>query len=102
MKSEGKDYLASMGIYIFNRELLVELMANPDFGKEIIPQAVGNKKILSYQYEGYWTDIGNIDSFFEANIGLTDDVPQFNLFDNDNKIYTRPRLLPPSKFKNNN
>jgi glucose-1-phosphate adenylyltransferase len=70
-----------------------------DFGKEIIPQAVGNKKILSYQYEGYWTDIGNIDSFFEANIGLTDDIPQFNLFDNDNKIYTRPRLLPPSKFQ---
>jgi len=103
MKAEGKNYLASMGIYIFNKKLLVDLMANPDtkdFGKEIIPQAVGNKKILSYQYEGYWTDIGNIDSFFEANIGLTDDVPKFNLFDNDNKIYTRPRLLPPSKFKN--
>ncbi|WP_269225411.1 glucose-1-phosphate adenylyltransferase [Flavobacterium eburneipallidum] len=103
MKSEGKIYLASMGIYIFNKKLLVELMKNPDtkdFGKEIIPQAVGNKKILSYQYEGYWTDIGNIDSFFEANIGLTDDVPQFNLFDNYNKIYTRPRLLPPSKFQN--
>jgi glucose-1-phosphate adenylyltransferase len=101
MKSEGKHYLASMGIYIFNRELLIDLMANPDtkdFGKEIIPQAVNNKKILSYQYEGYWTDIGNIDSFFEANIGLTDDIPQFNLFDNENKIYTRPRLLPPSKF----
>ncbi|MES2575953.1 MAG: glucose-1-phosphate adenylyltransferase [Bacteroidota bacterium] len=103
MKSEGKLYLASMGIYIFNKKLLVELMQNPDtkdFGKEIIPQAVGNKKILSYQYEGYWTDIGNIDSFFEANIGLTDDVPKFNLFDNYNKIYTRPRLLPPSKFQN--
>lgn len=102
MKSEGKHYLASMGIYIFNRKLLIELMKNPDtkdFGKEIIPQAVGNKKILSYQYEGYWTDIGNIDSFFEANIGLTKDLPEFNLFDNDNKIYTRPRLLPPSKFK---
>jgi len=101
MKKEGKHYLASMGIYIFNRKLLVELMKNPntkDFGKEIIPQAVGSKKILSYQYEGYWTDIGNIDSFFEANIGLTDDLPQFNLFDNDNKIFTRPRLLPPSKF----
>lgn len=101
MKSEGKHYLASMGIYIFNKELLVELMKNPDtkdFGKEIIPQAVGKQKILSYQYEGYWTDIGNIDSFFEANIGLTDDIPEFNLFDNDNKIYTRPRLLPPSKF----
>jgi len=103
MKAEGKNYLASMGIYIFNKKLLVDIMANPDtkdFGKEIIPEAVGNKKILSYQYEGYWTDIGNIDSFFEANIGLTDDVPKFNLFDNDNKIYTRPRMLPPSKFKN--
>lgn len=105
MKSEGKHYLASMGIYIFNRKLLIELMKNPDtkdFGKEIIPQAVGKKKILSYQYEGYWTDIGNIDSFFEANIGLTKDLPEFNLFDNENKIYTRPRLLPPSKFKKTN
>lgn len=103
MKSQGKHYLASMGIYIFNRKLLIELMSDTetkDFGKEIIPQAVGNKKLLSYQYEGYWTDIGNIDSFFEANIGLTDDIPQFNLFDNDNKIYTRPRLLSPSKFHN--
>jgi glucose-1-phosphate adenylyltransferase len=102
MKRLEKHYLASMGIYIFNKKLLVDLMANPDtkdFGKEIIPQAVGNKKIYSYQYEGYWTDIGNIDSFFEANIGLTNDLPEFNLFDNDNKIFTRPRLLPPSKFK---
>ncbi|MCG9792988.1 glucose-1-phosphate adenylyltransferase [Flavobacterium algicola] len=103
MKAEGKLYLASMGIYIFNKELLVDLMENTDlkdFGKEIIPQSVEKNKVLSYQYEGYWTDIGNIDSFFEANIGLTDDVPKFNLFDNDNKIYTRPRLLPPSKFHN--
>ncbi|AOW10200.1 glucose-1-phosphate adenylyltransferase [Flavobacterium gilvum] len=101
MKILGKNYLASMGIYIFNRKLLIDLMSDPntkDFGKEIIPQAVGNKKLLSYQYEGYWTDIGNIDSFFEANIGLTDDLPKFNLFDNKNKIFTRPRLLSPSKF----
>ncbi len=100
-KSEGKNYLASMGIYIFNRDLLVELMANndtKDFGKEIIPQAIGKHKILSYQYEGYWTDIGNIDSFFEANLGLTDDIPKFNLFDNSSKIYTRARVLPPSKI----
>lgn len=106
MKAEGKLYLASMGIYIFNKKLLVDLMSNPntkDFGKEIMPQAVaGGKKVFSFQYEGYWTDIGNIDSFFEANIGLTEDVPQFNLFDNQNKIYTRPRLLPPSKFKKTN
>jgi glucose-1-phosphate adenylyltransferase len=102
MQSDGKHYLASMGIYVFNKKLLVEMMDNKetkDFGKEIIPQAVGNKKILSYQYEGYWTDIGNIESFFEANIGLTEDLPKFNLFDNDNKIFTRPRLLPPSKFQ---
>ena len=100
-KAEGKYYLASMGIYIFNRELLVELMSNPDtkdFGKEIIPQAIGKQKILSYQYEGYWTDIGNIESFFEANLGLTDDIPKFNLFDNSSKIYTRARVLPPSKI----
>ena len=100
-KAEGKHYLASMGIYIFNRELLIRLMSNTetkDFGKEIIPQAIGKEKILSYQYEGYWTDIGNIDSFFEANLGLTDDIPKFNLFDNSSKIYTRARVLPPSKI----
>lgn len=100
-KAEGKHYLASMGIYIFNRDLLVKLMKNQetkDFGKEIIPQAIGKQKILSYQYEGYWTDIGNIDSFFEANLGLTDDIPKFNLFDNSSKIYTRARVLPPSKI----
>ncbi|OXA86852.1 glucose-1-phosphate adenylyltransferase [Flavobacterium hercynium] len=103
MHAKGKKYLASMGIYIFNRQLLENLMEDPetkDFGKEIIPQAVGKHKILSYQYEGYWTDIGNIESFFEANIGLTADIPEFNLFDNENKIFTRPRLLPPSKFRN--
>ena len=102
MKNEGKLYLASMGIYVFNRQFLLDVMAESstkDFGKEIIPDAVGHKKIFSFQYEGYWTDIGNIDSFFEANIGLTDDVPKFNLFDDDNKIFTRPRLLPPTKFK---
>ena len=100
MKNEGRHYLASMGIYIFNRDLLINLMKNPDtkdFGKEIIPQAIGNQRILSYQYEGYWTDIGNIDSFFEANLGLTDDIPKFNLFDNNSKIYTRARVLPPGK-----
>ncbi len=101
MKKEGKHYLASMGIYIFNRDLLIELMKNPDtkdFGKEIIPQSIGHQKVLSYQYEGYWTDIGNIDSFFEANLGLTDDIPKFNLFDNNSKIYTRARVLPPGKI----
>ena len=100
MKSEGRNYLASMGIYIFNRDLLVELMKNPDtidFGKEIIPQSIHNHKTVSYQYEGYWTDIGTIRSFYEANLGLTDDIPKFNLYD-ENRVYTRARILPTSKI----
>jgi glucose-1-phosphate adenylyltransferase len=101
MRSQGRHYLASMGIYIFNRDLLVELMKDPstnDFGKEIIPQSISDHKTLSYQYEGYWTDIGNIDSFFEANIGLTDDIPHFDLYDKSKRIYTRARMLPTTKI----
>jgi glucose-1-phosphate adenylyltransferase len=99
----GKNYLASMGIYIFNRETLNDLLAEhptaTDFGKEIIPSAItSGKPVASYLYNGYWTDIGNIDSFFEANLELTENIPKFNLFDNENPIYTRARLLPPSKF----
>jgi glucose-1-phosphate adenylyltransferase len=100
MKSEGRNYLASMGIYIFNRDLLIKLMENPDtidFGGEIIPQSINNHKTVSYQYEGYWTDIGTIESFFEANLGLTDDIPKFNLYD-ENRVYTRARILPTSKI----
>ncbi len=100
MKSEGRLYLASMGIYVFDRDLLIDLMDDPttnDFGKEIIPESIGKHKVLSYQFEGYWTDIGNIRSFFEANLGLTDHIPAFNLFDNKKPIYTRARVLPTSK-----
>ncbi|PWK75394.1 glucose-1-phosphate adenylyltransferase [Mucilaginibacter oryzae] len=100
MQAEGRVYLASMGIYIFNRKLLYELLEGnerTDFGKEIIPQSIEGHRVASYQYEGYWTDIGTIPSFFEANLGLTDDIPKFNLFDK-NPIYTRARMLPPSKI----
>ena len=103
MKSKERVYLASMGIYIFNRQLLFDILQtifkdHTDFGKEIIPQSINTYKVASYQYEGYWTDIGNIVSFFEANLGLTDDIPDFNLFDNTKYIYTRPRMLPPAKI----
>ncbi len=101
MESEGRKYLASMGIYIFNRDLLIKLMDDPDtvdFGKEIIPQSIHKHKTVSFQYEGYWTDIGNIDSFFEANLGLTDDIPKFNLYDQKQRIYTHARILPTSKI----
>ena len=101
MKVKGREYLASMGIYIFNKPLLLELMndnSTNDFGKEIIPQNINIHKTLSFQFEGYWTDIGNIDSFFDANLGLTDDIPEFDLFNNTKRIYTRARMLPTSKI----
>ncbi|MGZ5246942.1 MAG: glucose-1-phosphate adenylyltransferase [Flavitalea sp.] len=103
MKAQGRNYLASMGIYLFNRQLMFDMLEDvykdfTDFGKEIIPTAIGNYKVASYQYEGYWTDIGNIYSFFEANLGLTAEIPDFNLFDNNKAIYTRARMLPPAKI----
>ena len=103
MRSAGRHYLASMGIYIFNRALLFDFLQHEflqatDFGKEIIPQSIQEYKVASYQYSGYWTDIGNIRSFFEANLELTKDLPAFDLFDTDRTIYTRPRMLPPAKI----
>lgn len=103
MAKQGRNYLASMGIYIFGRKVLFDLLQDEfkdatDFGKEIIPYSITKHNVVSYQYEGYWTDIGNIHSFFEANLALTQDIPEFNLFDNDRSIFTRPRMLPPAKI----
>lgn len=104
MKREGRIYLASMGIYIFNRKFLFDILKEhkdaADFGKEVIPLSIEEYKVASYQYEGYWTDIGTIPSFFEANLELTDEIPKFNLFDNDRTIFSRARMLPPSKISN--
>lgn len=96
-----KDYLASMGIYIFNAKTLEEVLnANDskDFGKEVIPASVKNHKVNSYLFDGYWEDIGTIKSFYEANIKLTCIDPEFNIYDEDEPIYTHPRNLPPSKI----
>ncbi len=103
MQAAGRDYLASMGIYIFNKKLLFDLLEEEkkdatDFGKEIIPDAISKYNVISYQYGGYWTDIGNIYSFFEANLALTMDIPPFNLFDKKQIVYTRARMLPPAKI----
>ncbi len=101
MKRSERFYLASMGIYIFNRDLLFKLLEDTnkvDFGKHIIPGAIENLSVVSYPYEGYWTDIGNIQSFFEANLGLTDDIPQFDLYNVGMKIYTHARVLPTTKI----
>ncbi|HEX8333643.1 MAG TPA: glucose-1-phosphate adenylyltransferase [Segetibacter sp.] len=103
MQSMGRNHLGSMGIYLFNRSMLFDLLEDKmksatDFGKEILPSAIGKHQIISYQYDGYWTDIGNIYSFYEANLALTQDIPPFNLFDNTKAVYTRPRMLPPAKI----
>ena len=102
MQRSGRHYLASMGIYIFNRQVLIDLLENPDtidFGKEIIPQNIKNYKVISFPFEGYWTDIGNVGSFFEANLRLTDDLPPFDLYSDSHRVYTRARVLPTSKIK---
>lgn len=102
-KELGNEYLASMGIYIFNKATLHRLFAehpeHTDFGKEIIPTAIlDGLKVKGYSYNGYWTDIGTIASYFEANLDLAQKLPNFNLYDNSRFIYTRARMLPPSKF----
>lgn len=99
-KAENKEYLASMGIYVFNKKVLKKIFdenAGDDFGKDLIPDSIDTYKTLSFQYEGYWTDIGTIESFYEANLDLCHDFPKFDLFSNS-PIYTRARMLPPSKI----
>lgn len=96
------EYLASMGIYIFNAETMDEMLDNDfnDFGKEIIPMAIQSKKVASYIFNGYWEDIGTIRSFYEATLDLTKPMPSFNFYDEDKPIYTHMRNLPPSKVNN--
>ena len=93
-------YLASMGIYVFNRKVITELLDNPlsDFGKHIIPHAINTHKVFSYVYQGYWEDIGTIRNFFEANLDLVTELPRFNFFDMSAPIFSRPRYLPGSKI----
>lgn len=95
-----KEYLASMGIYIFNADAMEEALNNDftDFGKEIIPRSIKNKKVNSYIFDGYWEDIGTIRSFYDATLDLTNYDPAFDLYDADEPIYTHRRNLPPSKI----
>lgn len=97
---EEKEYLASMGIYIFNADAMEQALDNnyTDFGKEIIPQSITSKKVNSYIFNGYWEDIGTIRSFYEATLDLTSYNPSFNFYDVEEPIYTHMRNLPPSKI----
>jgi glucose-1-phosphate adenylyltransferase len=93
-------FQASMGIYVFNRKVLIELLQNDlvDFGKHIIPASITDRHVSAFIFKGYWEDIGTIRAFYEANLDLTDVVPEYSFFEPDSPIYTHPRFLPGSKI----
>jgi glucose-1-phosphate adenylyltransferase len=97
-KKEGL-FQASMGIYLFNRDVLIECLRNDlaDFGKHVIPQSIERYNVRAYIFQGYWEDIGTARAFYEANLDLTDIVPEYSFFDANAPIYTHPRFLPGSK-----
>jgi glucose-1-phosphate adenylyltransferase len=100
IKGGGELFLASMGIYVFNRALVCALLENTlaDFGKHIIPQSINTHRVFAYIFQGYWEDIGTIRSFFEANLDLAAELPHFNFFDMSAPMFSRPRYLPSSKI----
>ena len=100
IKDDRELFLASMGIYVFKRETLVQLLDNnlTDFGKHIIPGAINTHRVFSHVHQGYWEDIGTIRSFFEANLDVTSELPRFNFFDMAAPVFSRPRFLPGSKI----
>ncbi len=100
IQEKGELFLASMGIYVFNREVIFKLLDNAlaDFGKHIIPHAIKELRVHAYVFQGYWEDIGTIRAFFEANLDVTNELPRFNFFDMSSPIFSRPRFLPGSKI----
>ena len=100
IKNPDESLLASMGIYVFNRKLICELLNNSmtDFGHHIIPAAIQTHRVFSHVFQGYWEDVGTIRSFFEANLDLVSELPRFNLFDTSAPVLSHPRFLPGSKI----
>jgi glucose-1-phosphate adenylyltransferase len=100
-RSDEKPYLASMGIYVFRMDVLIQLLEGvegDDFGRHIIPAAIDSTRVYAYPFEGYWEDIGTIGSFYEANLALTRPDPPFDFYAPHRPIYTRPRFLPASRI----
>lgn len=96
-----EDYLVNMGVYLFRLDALRDALADPtnvDFGKDILPRMVAEKKVMAHHFDGYWRDIGTIESFFEANLALTAEEPPFRFYMPGAPIYTRQRFLPGTKF----
>jgi glucose-1-phosphate adenylyltransferase len=104
LAAAGRVYLASMGVYIFEADVLTDVLEayqdDHDFGKSIIPRAIKERRVISYPFPGYWNDIGTVRSFFETNIMLAQPHPAFNIYDADFPLYTNARLLPPAKVTN--
>ncbi len=100
IECDGERYLASMGIYLFKRDVLFRLLDNEltDFGKHVIPGAIQTHKVHAHVFQGYWEDVGTIQSFYKANLELVSELPRFNFFDMKAPIYSRLRFLPPSKI----
>ena len=99
--SEGRDCLASMGIYLFNRDTLIDCLEKTeyeDFGREVFPAAIRSRNVYSFLFDGYWEDIGTIRSFYEANLSMTRPDAPFLLSDASAPIYTRARFLPPTRL----
>jgi glucose-1-phosphate adenylyltransferase len=99
IQSRGRDCLASMGLYIFNKSLLFDILNKTnysDFGKEVFPAAIRSRKVQVHLFDDYWEDIGTIRAFYEANLSLTTPNPPFDLFSADKPVYTRARFLPPT------
>ena len=98
--ADAELYQGSMGIYVFNRQTLIDALDNSydDFGKYIIPASLKKYKVFAYIFQGYWEDIGTVRAFFEAHLALTDTVPAYDFSDHLNPIYTRPLILPASKI----
>lgn len=102
IRSNGRNYLASMGIYLFNRKTLVDLLHSDnatDFGREIFPTAIKTRKVQAHLFDGYWEDIGTIGAFHQANIDLTKPEPPFEFVVDGNPVFTRPRYLPCSRLE---
>ncbi len=100
IQPKGREFIASMGIYIFNRDVLQEVLqdeSNVDFGRDIIPKRIKTRPVSAYFFDGYWEDIGTIRSFYSANIALTNTTPEFNFYDEHSPIYTNRRHLPSTK-----
>jgi glucose-1-phosphate adenylyltransferase len=99
--ANGRTHLASMGVYLFSQSVLRDLLAHTDstdFGREVIPHAIGERKVCGHFFDGYWEDIGTIRSFFEAHMDLTRPLPKFDFYDEERPIFTHPRFLPGSKI----